>query len=278
MGHVLDANTKLRHEQCPRCKSLGKDTSKDNLAIYGDGHKWCYACGYHKPATLEARVARLGTITTTPATNKAPKTLQLPDGTSLIFPPKVLQRLNAWKITDQLIRKHSLMWCEPKGKLILPVYDEFGQLLMYQERSWDIAVPKYLTFGQPSDILHILRPEGNEDNTIIILCEDLISAIRISEYKNAMPLWGSDIPLKTIQRLASRFYVVGVWLDPDMKLKALKDVLRISQYVPAFFIDSNLDPKFYPLDRIKEHIDISSYSMLYKDQVVGKINDEHIGG
>ena len=141
---------------------------------------------------------------------------------------------------------------------------------MYQERSWDIGQRKYLTFGSPSDILHILSPEGKVDNTTIILCEDLISAIRISEYKNAMPLWGSDIPLKTIQRLASRFYVVGVWLDPDMKLKAVKDVLRISQYVPAFFIDSNLDPKFYALDRIKEHIDISSYSMLFKDEAFGK--------
>lgn len=34
--------------QCPQCKKCGGDTSKDNLAIYDDGHVHCHACGYHK--------------------------------------------------------------------------------------------------------------------------------------------------------------------------------------------------------------------------------------
>jgi hypothetical protein len=171
------------------------------------------------------------------------------------------------------------MWSKVEQKLIMPVYDSYGQLLMYQARSWDIGQRKYLTYGNCSDILHIIRPDRNNntiDNSVVILTEDLVSAIRVGEYKNAMPIWGSDIPLKTIQRLASQFYVVGVWLDPDMKLKAVKDVLRISQYVPAFFIESSLDPKFYELDRIKEHIDISGYHLLYKDKELKQtMSDEH---
>ena len=33
-------------EQCPACASRGQDTSQDNLAVYDDGHKYCFACEY----------------------------------------------------------------------------------------------------------------------------------------------------------------------------------------------------------------------------------------
>jgi twinkle protein len=42
-----DKNKLIRKEQCPDCKSKGKDTSKDNLAIYSDGQTHCFACGVH---------------------------------------------------------------------------------------------------------------------------------------------------------------------------------------------------------------------------------------
>ena len=34
------------HEPCPQCRGQGRDTKGDNLAIYDDGHKYCFACGY----------------------------------------------------------------------------------------------------------------------------------------------------------------------------------------------------------------------------------------
>ena len=44
---LLQSNSKLvKREACPECKKLGKDNSEDNLAIYDDGHKYCYACSY----------------------------------------------------------------------------------------------------------------------------------------------------------------------------------------------------------------------------------------
>jgi len=36
----------IEREACPACQSRGKDTSADNLAVYDDGHKYCFACGY----------------------------------------------------------------------------------------------------------------------------------------------------------------------------------------------------------------------------------------
>ena len=40
-------NILLRKEQCPTCASRGKDTSKDNLAVYSDGQTHCFSCGTH---------------------------------------------------------------------------------------------------------------------------------------------------------------------------------------------------------------------------------------
>lgn len=33
-------------EQCPECARHGRDRSEDNLVVYDDGHKYCYACEY----------------------------------------------------------------------------------------------------------------------------------------------------------------------------------------------------------------------------------------
>tara|TARA_R110000824_G_scaffold61109_3_gene162869 strand:- start:1627 stop:3315 length:1689 start_codon:yes stop_codon:yes gene_type:complete len=35
-------------EQCPACASRGQDSSQDNLAVYDDGHKYCFACEYRE--------------------------------------------------------------------------------------------------------------------------------------------------------------------------------------------------------------------------------------
>ena len=34
--------------QCPACANNGRDTSRDNLCVYVDGGKHCFACGYHE--------------------------------------------------------------------------------------------------------------------------------------------------------------------------------------------------------------------------------------
>jgi len=34
--------------RCPACANNGRDTSQDNLCVYEDGGKHCFACGYHE--------------------------------------------------------------------------------------------------------------------------------------------------------------------------------------------------------------------------------------
>jgi len=41
MSKVID------REQCPACAKHGRDNSQDNLAVYDDGHKYCFSCKYY---------------------------------------------------------------------------------------------------------------------------------------------------------------------------------------------------------------------------------------
>ena len=40
-------NTLVYKTQCPTCAATGKDTSKDNMAVYSDGQTHCFSCNEH---------------------------------------------------------------------------------------------------------------------------------------------------------------------------------------------------------------------------------------
>ncbi len=46
----------IGRERCPKCAALGNDLSGNNLAIYSDGHAYCFAneCGYYRRADGKA--------------------------------------------------------------------------------------------------------------------------------------------------------------------------------------------------------------------------------
>jgi len=48
MKEMIDDGYVVRREQCPKCAAQGRDNSCDNLAVYNDGHAYCYACAYYK--------------------------------------------------------------------------------------------------------------------------------------------------------------------------------------------------------------------------------------
>ena len=141
-------------------------------------------------------------------------------------------------------------------------------------RSFNPDKPKYLTKGPASDILHVIRPPGAVDNGTIILVEDIFSAIRVGLHYNCMPLWGNNIPLKLIKRLSKSFATLGIWLDPDMRVKSVKDALYASQYIPTYVIHSQADPKTYNSHAIRTHVDVAGYQIMYQNKMNGKITRE----
>jgi twinkle protein len=48
-------STVINKEQCPACASRGQDNSCDNLAVYDDGHKYCFACKHYEHGNSQVK-------------------------------------------------------------------------------------------------------------------------------------------------------------------------------------------------------------------------------
>ena len=251
--------------RCPRCASQGKDRAGNNLAIYNDGHTYCYSCGFYTPSPMNVRVAALQKNEATEITRS--DVFNFPTDYVTDLPQEALHWLKGFGIRDDEIEDQRFGWSPKMKFLIFPVFDNDGNLLMWQGRNFNpypLDKPKYLTGGPKHDIIHKVGIENKRDNAIIVT-EDLLSAIKVGRLHQAAPLWGSTIPLGMVRKLATQYDVLGIWLDPDKKLEAVKQAIRTSQYIPTFVVDSALDPKQYTTVIISEFIEEASKSAIWKD-------------
>ena len=219
----MDSNF-VRHSPCPACGS------RDNLGIYSDGHKWCFGCGHYEPAirTLEnSRPKPQESIRD--GENASPDYVPL---VSTDIPEKPLKWLKKYGISDEEIAKHGILWVPEKQSLILGTqYRYFGDNPKH---------PKAVSFKK-GDLLLL------EKNDTVCFVEDFISAIKVGQWVSAVPLYGSHIDASALKWAIERFSRVCVWLDPDMKQKTAKAVLRgkLMGCRNMVGIYSDLDPKDY---------------------------------
>jgi hypothetical protein len=246
------------------------DMRGDNLAVYPDGHKYCYSCGYSEQASIKQRLSDV---------QQAPRALDFPSDYSRYLPHFVLQWLAKYQLTQKEIVDNRFGWSASRELLIMPVYDTDNQVIMWQGRNFktvksyvDVSTPefphlfsprtipdgpKYITKGQPSDILHIIEPLMITSTLVstIIVVEDLISAIKVGRVCSCLPLWGSNMGLGTLKRLQDRFKRLGMWLDPDKTVASVKTALRASQFMESFVITTASDPKDYSAEAISVTIE-----------------------
>lgn len=237
--------TIIKHTACPECRKRGKDRSGNNLGVYPD-HVYCFSCGFRKGKSTPQRPKQAAS--TIPVQQS--KGLSLPDDTTLSLPSSAYNWVTKY-ITSREAYDNKFMWSDkgiPFGTtmysecLIMPVYDTYGNLLLYQARHFgsDDSLPKYLTKGKPDEILHILgKGEGP-----IVLVEDLISAIKVSRVCRAMPLFGSNLSLSTCGRLASVTDSIILWLDYDKTRESHRMANRYSSFFNSISVVSTKhDPK-----------------------------------
>lgn len=217
MSHLIS------REQCPQCAMLGADRSKDNLAIYSDGHKHCYACGYYVPADGISRFkGKLIEVSNSPAP------INLPSDVSTDFPHNALSWLHKYEFTHNEIMKNHIMWSDYWSRVIFPFFDETG-LIAWQGRyipngNNNVALngkapAKWFSQGKIHDII---IPLGIK-NRSAILVENIISAHLVSRVGHgAIPLFGSNTNIKHLLRLSKLVDTIYVWLDPDKRSESVK--------------------------------------------------------
>lgn len=236
----------VSQEQCPKCKELGKDRNGDNLAVYSDGHKWCYSCGYHVSASGVAKIqAAMGAGTITSA-----KSIGLPEDVEFQLPEKCWTWLRQYSISKGDVIRHKVMWSESWKRLIFPYFDTTG-LLAWQGRYFgdDPKKGKWFSQGDLKNILHICGPAKG---STLVLVEDIVSAIRVGHLMPCMPVFGSHVSVRTLLRIAQFYEKTVIWLDKDKQIDSVKfsNNARLCNLQSTSVITEK-DPKEYPTQELK---------------------------
>ena len=233
-------NAFIGFESCPRCGS------RDNLSRWSDGHAWCFGCKYYEPPTVKGKLQQALSQTSKKVNSQLGA---YPEDASRELGAKGWTWLNKYGILkDELT---NFRWSDSKEWLIYEIEGKFA----WQARSFAPDTHRYHTHGDVSNILHIIGQPVATGDKEIILCEDILSAIKIGRFTQAMPLWGSNIPLKTLVRLCRLFSRVGIWLDRDKATESLKSNRRASQLgLKSRSIITELDPKEYNDEAIMQFL------------------------
>lgn len=257
----------LKHEPCPNCGPL-QDGSGNNLGVYTDGHKWCFACGFYVPST---GVQNLDEVRESFKKRRTQNGIacNLPHDFTTVIPQEPLDWLRQYGITNEEIYKHKFGWSQTFNRLIFPFYDSYGNLLMYQgrwfptnmERVTNVKRSKYHTEGRPEKIDAYF---GDIDQTtgctdceggLVVVVEDVVSALKIARICPALPLFGSELSLDRIMRLAGRFESLLIWLDHDKASYQAKCEIKARPYfknVSSIF--TTHDPKVFTTEELRKTI------------------------
>lgn len=156
------------HGPCPRCKAQGYDWDNDNLALYSDGHGWCFSCNYYQPPEGGEEANH----TATPQhTDKKPSSL-IPDGD--------FTALKKRGLTAETCRKfgYSTGTFSNRPVQIAPYYDQRGSLsaqhIRFPDKDfiWRGSAQGLQMFGQ-----HLWSPGGRR----IVITEGEIDAMTVSQ-------------------------------------------------------------------------------------------------
>lgn len=244
MGHCIS------HEQCPKCAKLGRDRGHNNLAVYDDGSKWCFSCGYYEHGKGLYRLKK----ETQERTTTTKTGICLPSDVDGQLPQKAWDFLGQYALTELDIKRNTVLWSDYWQRLIFPIFDSTG-LLAWQGRylGSEIGKAKWFSQGDLKGIIHIV---GNKQTQTCVLTEDLISAIKVSHNQQicAMPLFGSHVATKRLLQLTNfcNILQVKVWLDFDKAKESMQYAKKSRDLgINTESIITPKDPKCYSDMEIK---------------------------
>lgn len=237
MSHVL------LHKACPACRENGKDRSGNNLAVYSDGHSFCFACGFHSNGSKVTKIRNNFNQRIV-----LPEEVNLPRDITEDLPQTCLNWLRSYELTSWEIQNSGAVWSPFRELLIFPIKRQrenqtLGWIGRYFGKE---AKPKWIIKGKIKE--EIIFPLGIEKlvltNTVVFV-EDLISAIKLSRYTVAVPIFGAVIqPYHLLKAKALGAKKVLLWLDPDKQKETLQFATKYRMLgLPLFPIFTENDPK-----------------------------------
>jgi hypothetical protein len=143
------------------------------------------------------------------------------------FPAAALVWLYKSRLTSQDIRRYGIGYSERLGRVIIPVYGRDGKFHSWQGRyvhDDNVEQPKYINFtgSNKTDGLFLCRRPSREadegargTSKTLFLVEDALSAIRISEFEDALALLGVTLGFGNLTYLLKHYDRFVIFLDDD---------------------------------------------------------------
>lgn len=263
--------------QCPKCASVGRDTRKDNMTVYPDGHKHCHACQYHEfPKHYVSKKVE----------PYVPKSLRPADYTREV-PAEALKWLLQYGLPWSYWQK-SLGYSPKEQRLVFsvgsPLAFSIGRYVGKASEYDGVASP---TVESRTGLAQSNADRGNHHHerhgaankpvrkwfvwgdshkhaepigagSSIVLVEDLISAHKIgnSGYATGLPLFGTKVHPCHLYYLINDNRPVVLWLDKDQELNVKKQAWQLESVInrQVKVVISDNDPKSLSYEEIKNAI------------------------
>lgn len=233
---------------CPRCGS------KDNLANYADGSKWCWGCHYREPRTTSPYVLGKGKDVSSDVSENP----RMPEDASTQFSAGAVEWLAGFHLDIPTAISRGVVYSESRDQIIYQLGNVWQARNLREGGSQGNSKRRFsknFTSGNVNECTHIYGAlEVNRGRLVqLVIVEDPVSAIRVAALQDAMPLLGSHLATSRLNSVAGLYNSVVLWLDSD-KLKEARDIAGRFKLVgvTARVVWTELDPKVYTNEEIME--------------------------
>ena len=115
----------MKHTQCPKCRSNGHDRAGDNLAVYSDGSKYCFRCGYLETASGIQRIRGVDTR----SSSGTHREITLPRDVDSAIPDRGRRFLRDFALTEQDVKNNMILWSDYYQRLVFPYFGDEGSVV-----------------------------------------------------------------------------------------------------------------------------------------------------
>lgn len=221
---------------------------------------YCHRCNdsalIRRELSLAEKVLQLKASTQSHAEFKA---CQFPSDYTLDIPSQYAVWLYKASIRKAQARELGIGWSPSMQRILLPVYDELGNLAFIQARAVKQGQqPKYInTQGQNAGAALFMTSAINAGAEFVTITEDILSAVRTGRFGPSCALCGTSVNDTKILRI-KQAKVILIWLDPDPA--GQKGMRKFIKALNAFHSDVRIirsakDPKFLSDSEIQQHIE-----------------------
>lgn len=222
---------------------------------------YCFRCDDRRTEYRELSLAeKLQAIKAKTEATEAFHKCELPRDFTLDIPSEHAVWLYKGGITKDQARGHGFGWSPGLKRIVLPIYDDEGELALLQARAvnFPYQTPKYLnTSGASAGRVLFQTEEITQDSPFVVVTEDILSAIRCGKFGPAAALCGVSMNDAKANRLVKAKTIL-CWLDPDPAgqagMRKLMKMLRL-RHPDVRKVESDRDPKFLSNSAIQQHIE-----------------------